>query len=64
MTGCRITCEELSVIGGRLKEVSAEIIAEAVAAPPETWNITYEERITVAQYLAVRRDQLLAAITA
>lgn len=52
------------MIGGRLKEVSAEIIAEAVAAPPETWNITYEERITVAQYLAVRRDQLLAAITA
>jgi len=43
-----------------LDSVSDAVIASAVASPPDSWSITMDERITPAQYLAKRRDDLLA----
>jgi hypothetical protein len=48
----------------RLQHVTKLDIAEAVAAPHSSWPITLDERAALAQYLALRRDQLLARLKA
>jgi hypothetical protein len=64
MSGCKITREELRTVEDRLRTVSVTTIAEAIATPPDTWNITVEERVAVAAYLATRKEQLLATLAA
>jgi hypothetical protein len=64
VNGCGITRDELRPVMDQLQTVTAETIAEAVAAPPNVWSITAEERVTVAAYLQARREQLLAALAA
>jgi hypothetical protein len=64
MNGCKITREELLAVENRLRTMSVETIAEAVAMSPDTWNIAAEERIAVAAYLAARREQLMAVLAA
>jgi hypothetical protein len=45
----------------RLQGVADDDIAEAVAAPPDSWGMMMHERVALAEYLARRRDDLLAA---
>ncbi len=46
----------------RLQRVADEDIAEAVAAPPDSWGMMMHERVALAEYLARRRDDLLATV--
>lgn len=46
----------------RLRSVADEFIARSVAAPPDSWEITLDERVSLAGYFAGRRDQLLHSI--
>jgi hypothetical protein len=58
-----------SLVGGaalnaaieRVGEVEDDRIAEAVAAPPDAWGVTLDERVALARYLARRRDELLSS---
>lgn len=44
-----------------LRGIDDAVIARAVAQPPDSWGIQMPERVALAQYLARRRAQLLAA---
>ena len=37
------------------------MIATAVAAPPDSWGVSLDDRIALARYLAGRRDALTAS---
>lgn len=39
-----------------------EVIAEAVALPPDEWGIPDDDRVAVAKYLAGRRDRLMTIV--
>jgi hypothetical protein len=39
--------------------IDEEVIAAAVAGPPDDWPFTLDERIETAAFLATRRDSLL-----
>ena len=46
----------------RLEALSVQDLARAVAAPPEEWGVTVEERIAIVEYLFVRRDLVRGAV--
>ena len=48
----------------QLRSVADAGIAEAVAAPPGAWGVSMDERVALAEYLAHRRDELLARLPA
>lgn len=52
---------ELQSAVAPLLQVSDSDVAGMVAAPPETWDISFSDRVGLAQYIAGRRDQLLAS---
>lgn len=58
---CGLTDDELNASRTRIGPVSDELISSAVAAPPDDWGITPEERVAVAEYLALRRDALFGS---
>lgn len=41
------------------RSVDNEAIASAVASAPDSWGVPIDERVTVAKYLATRRDTLI-----
>ncbi len=55
---CTFTAEEIRPAGEALAQLSDRVVATAVAAPLEDWGLTLEERVALAEYLAVRRDRL------
>jgi hypothetical protein len=61
VNGCTLTDEEFVEAKERLAIVGDEAIAGAVAAPPDEWGMTSDERMAVAEYLASRRDALFGA---
>jgi hypothetical protein len=58
ISGCTLTDQELDDAKEKLAVVDDDAIAGAVASPPEDWGITQDERLAVAEYLAIRRDML------
>jgi hypothetical protein len=58
---CNLTAAELSTACEGLSAITPEQIAAAVAAPPDEWGVSLDERIAVAEYLHRRQDQMTAA---
>jgi hypothetical protein len=48
----------------RLQLATDAVIARVVAIPPDEWGITLDERVALADYLARRRDAILAGASA
>jgi hypothetical protein len=48
----------------RLRLATDAVIARVVAIPPDAWGITLDERVGLAEYLARRRDAILAGSSA
>lgn len=59
---CVFNPGELRAARTALDNVSEQMIARAVMRPPEGWGLTKDERIAMAEFLSVRRGQLLAAL--
>jgi len=57
---CQFSDDELADAVRPLGQLSDDAIAEVVAGPPDAWGMTMSERVTLAAFLAERRDQLLA----
>jgi hypothetical protein len=55
---CNLTVPDFEPACGLLGAVEAQVIAEAVAAPPDSWGISLPERVAAAAYLQRRRDEL------
>ena len=60
-TPLNLTDAELRDGRRRLAAITAEQIATAVAAPPDDWGLTLQDRIVLAEYLLTRKNQLDAA---
>jgi len=56
-----LTKEELCGVIPHLPGID-RYIANAVAAPPDEWGISLDERIEVAQYLSRRYSELVVAL--
>ena len=59
---CKLVAADLAPIKARLSTVTADLIAEIVAGPPDEWGITLAERVALGQYLDSRRVEMLSAI--
>ena len=59
---CDFTTTEITEALQPLQKVDNPCIAMAVAAPPEHWGLSLEERVALAIYLEKRRDSLLALV--
>jgi hypothetical protein len=57
---CNLTPDEIGEVKAALGVVSDEVIASAVAAPPEQWNFSSEDRVAMAVYLARARNHILS----
>jgi hypothetical protein len=64
IAGCNLTADELQVACRPLQPVMAEQIGAAVAAIPNGWAISFDERIALCEYLERRRAELVKAYTA
>lgn len=62
--GCAFSQEELAEACGRLGAIADSLIADVVAGPPPDWGVADEERLVLAMYLATRRDQFVASLSA
>lgn len=60
LEGAGLSYERLRQSAQALRLLTDEKIATAVASPPNCWGIRFLERVELAAYLAVRRNQLLA----
>ena len=60
--GCQLSQDELRGAAAPLVGLQDEAIARAVAAPLDDWGISMDERVAVAEFLARRRGELLAAL--
>lgn len=58
--GCGLTAIDMRSACQELRKATDPVIAEAVAVPPDDWGMIMDERIALAEYLARRRDELLA----
>ena len=56
---CNFTPDEISSALRALSSVSEETIIQAVAAPPNEWGLTLDERVTLVEYLTRQQQQLL-----
>ena len=56
---CNFTPDELTPVRGRLQNISDGLIGAIVGRPPVAWNVSRDERIALADYLATRRDHLV-----
>jgi hypothetical protein len=59
IAGCGLAIEDLQEACGPLHSVTAEQIATAVAAVPEGWAISFDERVALCEYLERRRADLV-----
>lgn len=59
---CSFTSAERAEACDALQSIEDVQIAEVVAGPPDSWPVTDDERIALAQYLSVRRDDLVAKL--
>jgi hypothetical protein len=59
---CGITDPEIAAACRNLRRVSDNDIATAVASPLDRWGIDLNERVALAEFLARRRDEMIAAI--
>lgn len=57
---CNLSKQELYACAQELENMVPEGVAMVVAAPHESWSISMEERIAVAEYIEKRRTELLA----
>jgi hypothetical protein len=62
VSGCNLTGDELSQAMSNLRSVTEEDIIQAVAAPPDEWGITIDERITMVEYFLKRQREILLSI--
>jgi hypothetical protein len=60
VAGCSLTDDELDAARGEMTVPTDEQLAAAVAAPLDAWGITVNERVALAEYLAIRRDAIFA----
>ena len=60
----KIQPEHRAEVIERLASVDADVVASAVALPPDTWDITLDERVTLAEYLLGRVDDTVRLFTA
>jgi hypothetical protein len=61
-TDCNLTPDEINKAGAALACITENQILEAVAAPPDEWGITIDERLALVRYLIDRRSELLLNI--
>jgi hypothetical protein len=59
---CKFTTDETSSALLALQRVSEETIIQAVAAPPNEWGLTLDERVTLVEYLIRKQQQLLTVL--
>ncbi len=59
---CAFTAEEIATAADALAPLPDQVVAEVVAAPPDEWGLTSEERVALAIYLAARRDRLVEVL--
>lgn len=57
---CNLQPDDVASAGRELRSVTEDDIATIVSAPPDTWGLTLDERVSLAGYLAHRRSALLA----
>jgi hypothetical protein len=57
-----LTSDELKAALSDLAKLTAAVIADAVAAPPDGWRFPIAERVEMAAYLDNRRSQITTAI--
>jgi hypothetical protein len=62
VNGCQVAPEQLSEVKSNLQAITPEKIAWVVAGPHDTWEITIDERIAMAQYLERRKGELIAVL--
>ena len=60
VTGCNLTNEEIATAASSLWGLNSENIVIAVASPPDSWKLTMEERVALANHFQERRNQLSA----
>ncbi len=63
VNGAQLSQSDESQAARALQRISDSMIAEAVSRPHESWNITEDERVAVARFLANRRDELVSTLT-
>lgn len=56
---CHFTLAELKQGRKALEQVTEKKLIQAVASPPDQWQLTIEERIALVEYLAKRKQELL-----
>jgi hypothetical protein len=59
-SNCGFTVDELAQARSALEVVSEELIIQAASGPPDEWGLTIKERITLVEYLARRKQELLS----
>jgi hypothetical protein len=59
---CAFKAKEIATAADALALLPDQVIAEAVAAPPDEWGLAPEERAALATYLAARRDRLVEVL--
>ena len=64
IAGCSLIPDELRVACVPLQAVTAEQIAAIVAAVPNGWAISFDERVALCEYLERRRAELVKAYPA
>jgi len=55
-----LTPDELGAAGAHLARITSEVIAAAVAAPPDEWGYTLDLRARIATGIALARDQMIS----
>lgn len=61
---CALTPDEIAEARAALDAITNAEIAMAIAAPPSSWNFSLDDRVAMADYVARRREDLLAATVA
>jgi len=59
---CEMTRDELVHWSYILEDITRDDIAEAVAAAPDEWSVSMDERVLLASFLERRRAELLCAL--
>lgn len=62
VTACGVTDDELRAAAQALEAVTDQDLAAVVKSVPVEWPLTNQERVRVVEFLARRRDQMLASV--
>jgi hypothetical protein len=63
VTQAKLSAEDLLAVKPALEGIAPEGIAGAAARPHESWSITLDERVRLAQHLDQKRQELIASLT-